>query len=58
MNTIHVVIASNEDGDVWTISAHHEYEDAEQAKNDAVEASRKARDMTGEMFTIEETVLS
>ena len=59
MKTVFVVIGSNDQGDVWTVSAHYNYDGAQIAWTDTVDASANAGgDLSGEMFKIEETLLS
>jgi len=55
---MHVLIASNEAGDVWTVLAHHRYEDVAAAKTEVIAASEKSGgDLTTEMLTIAQTTI-
>ena len=59
MNSIYVVVGSNEDGNVWTVSAHFDYDDATTAMSEAEKAvEAEFGDLDINMFTIEETQLS
>lgn len=52
MNSIFVVVGSDEHGNVWVVSAHTNYDDASNAKEAAEEGTDEET-----IFSIEETLL-